>query len=311
MSFDRATLIEACRAHGRVARVVVASVKGSAPREVGASMLVWRDGQSGTVGGGALEHALTQTARQQLETGADSVTRHALGPDMGQCCGGAVEMLTEYYDLTRAQALPQDMIARGKGPEPLSVTRARSQLRNSGQRPVPAYRDGWMVEPVSQPTRAIWIWGAGHVGRALIAVLHPLPDVQITWVDTQAERFPADMPDGVTQLCAQKPADLIPYAPHDAEHLIVTFSHALDLELCHRLLGHGFAFAGLIGSATKWARFRNRLRGLGHGPDQIARITCPIGRPTLGKHPHVIAIGVASELIAARQANATAWETRA
>ena len=88
-------------------------------------------------------------------------------------------------------------------------------------------------------------------------------------------------------------------APQDAEHLILTFSHALALDLCHRLLMHGFRACGLIGSASKWARFRSRLAGLGHAPAQIARIRCPIGDPALGKHPQAIAISVAADLLRA------------
>ncbi|WP_187431807.1 hypothetical protein ROLI_033780 [Roseobacter fucihabitans] len=311
MSFDRDALIDACRRHGKLARIVVASVKGSAPREVGASMLVWSNGQSGTIGGGALEHALTMTARNMLEKGADQTTRHALGPDMGQCCGGAVEILTEIYDLERALALASDLIARGAGPEPLAVARLRTQWRNSGQRPAAQHLEGWMIEPVSHPTQMVWIWGAGHVGRALVDVLHPLPDVRITWVDTGPERFPERIPEQVTQLCATHPADVMRYAPTDAQHLIVTYSHALDLELCHRVLDHGFTTAGLIGSATKWTRFRKRLAALGHRPDHIAQITCPIGRPDLGKHPHVIALSVATELVANCQRPSVARKSHA
>lgn len=311
MSFDRAGLIAACRAQGRVARVVVARVKGSAPREVGAAMLVWKDGQSGTIGGGALEHELTQDAQRRLGDGKDVLSRHALGPDMGQCCGGSVEILTEFYDVTRAEALPEDLITRGTGPEPLAVKRARARLRASGERPCPTLVSGWMIEPVSQPQRTIWIWGAGHVGRALIDVMSPLPDLDITWIDTDTARFPEIIPHGVTRLCAAQPAELVAYAPTRAEHLIVTYSHALDLELCHRLLGHGFISTGLIGSATKWARFRNRLRDLGHGPVQIARITCPIGNPAFGKHPVAIAIGVAADLLAPMRAINTSLETHA
>ena len=105
------------------------------------------------------------------------------------------------------------------------------------------------------------------------------------------------MPAAVTVLPAVTPAELVRHAPERAAHLIVTYSHALDLELCHRLLSRGFDFAGLIGSATKWARFRSRLRALGHAPETIARITCPIGDPALGKHPQQIAIGVAAQLM--------------
>ena len=153
-----------------------------------------------------------------------------------------------------------------------------------------------MVEPVAAVERDIWIWGAGHVGRALVAVLAPLPGLRLTWADTDAARFPG-LPEGVVQRIAANPADLVAGAPPGAEHLVVTFSHALDLELCHRLLGHGFGALGLIGSATKRARFRARLRALGHGEAQIARIRCPIGEPALGKHPQAIAVGVAAEIL--------------
>lgn len=148
-----------------------------------------------------------------------------------------------------------------------------------------------------EPGVPLWIWGAGHVGRALVGVLSPMPDWSITWIDTAPDRFPEDIPASVDILPAAEPARLVPHAPRDAHHLILTYSHELDLELCHALLRHGFASAGLIGSATKWARFRSRLAGLGHEPAQIARITCPIGDPALGKHPQAIAVGVAADLL--------------
>ncbi|ABG33514.1 xanthine dehydrogenase accessory protein XdhC [Roseobacter denitrificans] len=305
MSFDRSALIDACRHHGLVTRVVVARVRGSAPREVGAAVLVWRAGASGTIGGGALEHALMAAARDIATPGYFNITRHALGPDMGQCCGGSVDIVTESFDLAAAEALPEDVIARGPGDMPLPVARIKTTARNTGVLPEPALVSGWMVEPVTTPTRDIWIWGAGHVGRALISVLAPLPGVRLTWVDVTADRFPDHIPDTVTTLTAARPERLVAYAPQQAEHIIVTFSHDLDLELCHRLLHHGFRTTGLIGSATKWARFKSRLKGLGHSGASIDRITCPIGDPSLGKHPHVIALGVAADLLrtAARAAH--------
>lgn len=144
---------------------------------------------------------------------------------------------------------------------------------------------------------SIWIWGAGHVGRALIHSLRPLPDLQLVWVDTQEVRFPDDIPEGIHKLCAPDPPRLMPHAPPDAHHLIATFSHDIDLALCHAALRHTFASAGVIGSATKWARFRNRLGQMGHPDAQISRIMCPIGDPSLGKHPQAIAIGVAARLL--------------
>jgi len=311
MGFDLTGLEAAVARHGRVVRVVIAQHRGSSPREVGAAMQVWDGaeggGQSGTIGGGALEHQAAAAARRMLAQGAQTrLTRHALGPDLGQCCGGALLLLSEMHDAGTLAALTgQDIIARPATEEavtqgsvlPLAVQRLLAQARGQGQRPAPQLIDGWMVEPVARPTVPLWIWGAGHVGRALVDVMAPLPELGITWVDTGADRFPAEVPQAVTPLPAADPARLVRHAASDAHHLILTYSHALDLALCHALLGHGFASAGLIGSATKWARFRSRLGALGHSPAQIARIRCPIGLPALGKHPQAIAIGVASVLL--------------
>lgn len=151
------------------------------------------------------------------------------------------------------------------------------------------------AEAMTTPTaRPLWIYGAGHVGRALVNVMAPLPDFAITWVDTGPERFPET---DVTTLVAKDPALIVKHAPRHADHLILTYSHEMDLALCHALLNHDFHSAGLIGSATKWARFKKRLTALGHKPAQISRIACPIGDPALGKHPAAIALGVATAMI--------------
>ncbi|MEJ6404983.1 xanthine dehydrogenase accessory protein XdhC [Yoonia sp. 2307UL14-13] len=156
------------------------------------------------------------------------------------------------------------------------------------------------AETLSQPsTRPLWIYGAGHVGRAITHVMAPLPDFDITWVDTRPDRFPDTT---VTTLVAKDPAQAVRHAPANADHLILTYSHEIDLVICHALLNHDFHSAGLIGSATKWARFKSRLAALGHSPAQIARIACPIGDPTLGKHPAAIALGVATSMISGRNA---------
>ena len=308
MSFDLDPLRVAVLRYGRVTRVVIAATHGSAPREVGAAMLVWDAGQSGTVGGGALEYALARAARAQAEP--TRLSRHALGPDMGQCCGGAVEVVSEVYDVARVAGLEgRDVIARPvKGgddaPTPLAVRRRLSRARDRGELPAPQLIEGWMVEPLRPRATPLWIWGAGHVGRALAATLGPLPEFRVTWADTGAARFPAAVPEGLTVWPAPNLPALVGHAPRDAHHLIVTYSHALDLALCDALLQHGFASCGLIGSATKWARFRKRLLALGHAPAEIARIDCPIGDPSLGKHPQAIAVGTATALLKRRQAPA-------
>ncbi len=347
---DLIALKEALERHGRVARVVVAGVDGSAPREAGAEMLVWAEGQSGTIGGGALEWEAASRARELLEgaspgpgapspipshegRGGDSpatagkisagkappsplggegwdggaptpettrIDRIPLGPQLGQCCGGAVTLVTEVWDrLPQVQAGLVVRRVQGAGEMPLGMVRMLDRARARGEAPSVTLTQGWLAEAVAVPRRQLWIWGAGHVGRALVAVMAPLPGVAITWADVAEDRFPLDRPAGVTCRWAADPGALVESAPQDAEHLILTFSHALDLDLCHRLLSHGFARCGLIGSGTKWARFRSRLTALGHPPAAIARIRCPIGNPALGKHPQAIAIGVAAEFLAA------------
>ena len=299
--FDLDALGKAVADHGPVARVVIGAVKGSSPREVGASMLVWANGQSGTIGGGALEWQAAARARAMLGAGGARLDHEALGPSLGQCCGGAVTLLTEVYD---AQNLPDggDVIARATegSAMPLAVKRLIDRARGQGVMPAPQLLQGWMVEPVARPTRQLWVWGAGHVGRALVEVLAPLPGLAITWVDTAPDRFPETLPDTARALPVPDPGLAVAVAPKDAEHLILTYSHALDLDLCHRLLTHGFSACGLIGSATKWARFRSRLAALGHSAPAIDRIDCPIGNPSLGKHPQAIAIGVASAFLSRR-----------
>lgn len=302
MGFDLNDLRKAIATHGPVTRVVIAAIRGSSPREVGAAMLVWDTGQSGTIGGGALEYEAAQAARAQNVKSGSVLSTHALGPDLGQCCGGSVTLLRETYDATDLERLDTTVIARPAGStaartQPLAVKRLLALQRNQGHSPISQLIDGWMVEPVHQPQTNLWIWGAGHVGRALVDVLAPLPDLAITWVDTAPDRFPPHIPAVVTQLPGADPTLLLRHAPGNAQHLVLTYSHELDLALCHALLIHGFSFAGLIGSATKWARFRSRLAGLGHSPAEIARITCPIGTPALGKHPQMIAVGVATQLL--------------
>ncbi len=155
-------------------------------------------------------------------------------------------------------------------------------------------RDAVERDPTEPP---LWIWGAGHVGRAIAGVIAPFEDRHITLIDTSADRMPDTLPANVSPLVAVDPVRAVVHAPKYADHLFLTYSHDIDLALCDSLLRHGFGSVGLIGSATKWARFRSRLASMGHRGEQIARIACPIGDPALGKHPQAIAISVAAALI--------------
>lgn len=303
---DLDALRDAVRAHRRVARIVVAGTRGSTPREAGAAMLVWAGGSAGTIGGGRLELDAVRRARAMLAQGPDThVARVALGPALGQCCGGAVVLVTEIHGDTRLRALLDDRafphlrarpVEPGAPPLPDSTRRRIERLQAAGT-PLPTtLTGGWLIEPVRRVRRAVFIYGAGHVGPALARLLAPLPQFEVVLCDTREDRFDG-LPAGIRQAPHASLSEVMDGAPDDAAHVIMTHDHDQDLALCHHLLGREFALAGLIGSATKRARFHRRLAALGHAPARIARIRCPIGDPALGKHPQAIAVGVAAALL--------------
>ncbi|MFO1104815.1 MAG: xanthine dehydrogenase accessory protein XdhC [Amaricoccus sp.] len=310
--FDRVGLAEAVAARGAVVRVVVAGFRGSTPRETGAAMLVWADamqagGQSGTIGGGALEYEAASAARILLAGGgiwARQVLRLPLGPALGQCCGGHVTLLLERYGAAEVAALgglSGDCFVRPTGPglPPAAadaLATARHQRAARSGEAAPGLHGGLMSEPFAAPCVPLWLYGAGHVGRAIVRVAEGLP-LAITWLDTARDRFPETMPSQVAPLAAASLARAVSLAPDDAVHLVLTHSHALDLEICHAVLGRPFRHLGLIGSASKRARFHARLRDLGHSEAALARLACPIGDRGLGKLPAAIAIGVVAEML--------------
>lgn len=252
-----------------------------------------------------------------------------LGPSLGQCCGGYVRLLfevftpREYADLIGlagrcdgAHALLLRPLSSGIPPYatadrkqhraewPLTVTRAVQEMLSGARPREPALvRAGkgapaWLIEPVSRRRHPLYIYGAGHVGRALVRILEDLP-FAVTWVDTSADRFPETIPAHAQREIAIDPAALAVAAAGDAFHIVLTYSHALDLAICLSLLKRSdFRLLGLIGSATKRARFVKRLSDLGIAEGQIARLVCPIGVPDLsGKEPATIALSVAAQLV--------------
>lgn len=307
--------------------ITIVSVDGSSPREVGASMLVTADGIEGTIGGGALEHQAMMWAQSMLGMpGATLWQREtvklALGPSLGQCCGGVVGLL---FELARAGErqdsgkLPADPGARmgvvlrplasGIAPRfvterkdtaglPVPVARAVADML-SGLRPRRAslIRD-WLIEPVSDRRPKLYLYGAGHVGRAIVAVAAALP-LDVVWVDTGSDRFPAAISGDIRVEIAADPAAAAGKAEAGCYHLVMTFSHAIDLAVCHVLLqGGDFAFLGLIGSMTKRGRFRSRLRQAGIGDAALQRLTCPIGIGGItGKEPATIAVSAVAQLL--------------
>ena len=308
MSFDLNALRLAVAEHGRVARVVITQTRGSVPRESGTAMLVWKNGFSGTIGGGTLEHEALSAAREALTSGKACLRAVPLGPGVGQCCGGHVTWLVEFWDEASLQTIGDPVARRlpdGPPEMPFGVRRALAKIRQGNGLNELRLIDGWVIEPISTPQRTLWLYGAGHVGRAIVGTMAPLPDWTIGWVDTGPERFPEEIPPGVRALPAPDPMDAVALAPEDAHHLVLTYSHALDLALVAAVLARSHGSLGLIGSATKWVRFRRRLLEMNLSLDLIDTVRCPIGDPDLGKHPQAIALGVASELIALSQRKKT------
>ena len=276
----------------------MAEIQGSGPREAGAEMFIWDTGQSGTIGGGALEFDASKRALDGLN-GSDWMKRYALGPTLGQCCGGNVAIVAETYDADRIKSLNGEFILRQvTGSSEMPAQFAEPEMSDKPDlAPTTCLSNGWLLEKVAAPQRRIWIYGAGHVGRALVRLIEPLDEFSVTWVDTTPDRFPDSGYLGPDRLVAANMAEAVRFSPPDAEHLIVTFSHEIDLDICHAVLSKQFRTAGLIGSETKWRRFQNRLAVLGHTDEQISRIECPIGNPKFGKKPHRIAVGVIARLL--------------
>jgi len=241
-------------------RVEVTGTQGSAPREAGAFMLVWQGGQSGTIGGGVLEWNAAKRAREMLANGTRAeVQSVALGPDIGQCCGGRVEL-----GFARVDGVPP----------------AEDAAKSQRARRYETDLQGWQAD------MPVYLYGAGHVGRAIVQALPFAPH----WVDVAAARYP-DWAEN--RIIKTNPAAAVAAAPDDALHFVLTHSHSFDLEICHQVLSRPFGHLGLIGSASKKARFLKRLRELGHDEITLQRLQCPIGDKRLGKAPEGIALGVA------------------
>jgi xanthine dehydrogenase accessory factor len=153
-------------------------------------------------------------------------------------------------------------------------------------------------EHFGDSNRKLYLFGAGHVGRALILALAPLP-FDVIWIDPREGAFPSAVPSNVMTIQSENPAVEIADAPPCSFALVMTHSHGLDLEITDAVLrSPRFAYAGLIGSATKRARFSRRLREAGIAECRIAGLVCPIGSPSItSKHPAAIAAATAVQLL--------------
>jgi xanthine dehydrogenase accessory factor len=313
----------------RCVLVTGAQVKGSAPREPGAKMLVWESDTAGSVGGGHLEFQAIAFAHRMLAAGGGSppiLESFSLGPDLNQCCGGRVSLLFEALD-DSAQLWLQEWLKVAGGREPSALVRHRQgdaftrRIVRAEEvdalspeflrRPLRALFAGshavhvnaadgnsYVIELAGERRDHVLLFGAGHVGKAVVHALAPLP-FRITWIDGRSDAFPPDTPPQVDKITSASPPGEVAGAPPGTLYLVMTHSHPLDLEICAQVLRRDdFGFLGLIGSETKRARFSSRLRAIGIPPHMLGRLTCPIGIPGIGsKEPAAIAAAVAAQLL--------------
>jgi xanthine dehydrogenase accessory factor len=291
---------------GRAILVSVLATRGSTPREAGARMIVSPQGLRGTIGGGTLEYQAWQEASALLQAREPkaALNTRILGPDLGQCCGGQVTLGLEYFSHADqdeldhlAQAERIGFSCRTEFGAGAHATRHRMPMEPSG----PAMS---RLGPVEFQERFhdqrthLHLFGAGHVGQALILALAPLP-FRVSWYDERPDAFPKIYP-AQTELCALPSPEKLQFSSDDYI-IIMTHSHPLDLALLIAGLRSSAGFVGVIGSATKRARFLSRLKALQFSAQELSRFICPLGINQIeGKEPAVIAASIAAQLLIER-----------
>ncbi|MEJ0076914.1 MAG: xanthine dehydrogenase accessory protein XdhC [Alphaproteobacteria bacterium] len=304
--------------HGSAALVTLAQAQGSSPREVGARMVVAPSGAfTGTIGGGALEWGALAEAQALLARRDDTMITtldRALGPDLGQCCGGRVLLTIERFGVADGERIAPLATAERRG-----VVTTAGTLGNDGRlvrriaeassagSAYDTQADGTVIERFGEEPTAFYLFGAGHVGRALVTALAPLP-FAVTWIDGRPGAIPELFPANVTAIRDGDPVDLLRRAPDGAFVAVMTHSHALDLDLVIAALqANRFGYVGLIGSATKRARFTSAMQKMGMGADVADKLVCPIGLTAIkDKAPAAIAASVVAQMLVAREATLSA-----
>ena len=274
-----ATIARYVEAGQRCALVSVASTAGSAPRDCGAHMIVTTEGYHGTIGGGTLEWRAIASAQAMIAHETKfKITSHALGPELGQCCGGRVSLATEVFDTTDRAIAGE--LARREAEGAFAVVRNGIKLEFGEER------------------RTLYLYGAGHVGRALVLALAPLP-FDVIWIDSRPDAFPRAAPENATLCAPIDPAAELQSAKEGSLVFIMSHSHALDLAIADAALRNPqVAHVGLIGSKTKRARFEKRLSEAGIPQEKIDALICPIGVPGIGsKLPAMIAAATAAQIL--------------
>lgn len=277
--------------------MLVKEARGSVPRGAGTGLVVLPDGSfHGTIGGGALEWEALHKAISFLRGTAELETLAIpLGPNLGQCCGGNVVLTFERWTSGRLEEAQILAKAEAVGPFSTSSERHHDQVRRQIRSTNTDETFGLQRIPVS-------VFGAGHVGKALVLSLALTP-TRITWVDTRHDIFPTVAPENVSMHALKNPEEMIQHLTEDTAVIILTHSHALDLSLLESALNHGVSFVGVIGSQTKRARFESRLKKSGMEPALATSFHCPIGIPGLaGKEPSVIAASVTAQILTEKNA---------
>ncbi|MEK7694999.1 MAG: xanthine dehydrogenase accessory protein XdhC [Pseudomonadota bacterium] len=302
------------RAGVPVAMVTIVEVKGSAPREAGIRMLVTADDLVGTIGGGHLEWRGMDIAREMIAKGENGeqrrIERIALGPALGQCCGGVVRLAFEvltHDDLAWLDAV-ESAFAAGKAlARHVPVTGAvRTEASRDLLPSVQLADDSWIDTLVPNDMHVV-LFGAGHVGHALVKVLATLP-CRVHWVDERDTLFPAGLPENVEAEATDTAEAVVDQAPAGSYFLVMTHSHALDQTLCERIFRRtDFAYFGLIGSKTKRAKFEHRMAEHGIDAARFPEMTCPMGVSGItDKAPAMIAVAIVAQLLQVRDQRAAA-----
>ncbi|MCA3222687.1 MAG: xanthine dehydrogenase accessory protein XdhC [Burkholderiales bacterium] len=296
--------------------VVLATARGSSPRDAGAAVVVTATDFAGTLGGGTLEYRAIELARTLLARGTEGAhLRVPLGPSLGQCCGGLVTLAFKRLHAQDRRWLER-LQSQQAQPAPLTLG-----LTLPPPRPIEAAEHGPSgtatvagTIAIDPPTPSftltlrgavlpVLLFGAGHVGRALVQALAPLP-VAVTWIDERAREFPAVVPANVRVEITDAPlAEAAAAAPGSA-FVVATHLHSLDEALAEAALRRGdAAWLGVIGSAAKRQRFERRLGARGLPAQALQQMQMPMGAVS-SKEPEVIAASVAAELMRVRAARA-------
>ena len=286
--------------------VMVIEDAGSTPRDAGAWILVNRKATLGTLGGGQLEQIAEDAAKQLLDDpgcGRRSILRCVLGPDARQCCGGAVKLALELLDANAIPWLKKAAESIQSDTDdavlfPTSDVSATPRVISASRSISPTA--GVHLQSLRDPRPQLFVFGAGHVGRSLCTIASQLPLRLVALDSRDTMRALVPRADNVMVTDMAEPEICVRSIPRNAAVLVMTHSHELDYELCRALLRRNeLAFVGLIGSHSKAARFRHRLRKDGVSPQATDRLTSPIGTcgPT-SKEPGVIALSALTEILA-------------